>query len=145
MDVNANMLSAHNDGASSRPGLQSKWRLLALGVPVLVLVEQWTKLHAVERLTVAFARSGALSLTLYEKLSSEACTRGIGAWPLRFRVLAPQEHSRLGARQWRSPGFQRAKPHPRGSAVDVAGRPRQRPDQFLKLRRVERHDRCAEA
>lgn len=66
MDGTADMLSARNE-ASPRARRQSKWRLLILGVPVLVLAEQWTKFLAVERLTAVFARSADLSL--YEKLS----------------------------------------------------------------------------
>ena len=66
MDRTADMLSARNE-ASPRARWQSKWRLLILGVPVLVVAEQWTKFLAVERLTAVFARSADLSL--YEKLS----------------------------------------------------------------------------
>ena len=65
MDGTADTLSAPNE-ASPRARRQSKWRLLILGVPVLVLAEQWTKFLAVERLTAVFARSADLSL--YEKV-----------------------------------------------------------------------------
>jgi signal peptidase II len=65
MDETGDMLSA-SDSPSSRPRLPSKWTILILGAPVLVLAEQWTKFLAVERLTAVFARSADLSL--YEKL-----------------------------------------------------------------------------
>jgi signal peptidase II len=56
-----------SDLASPRPTrVQSKWKLLILGVPILILAEQWTKFLAVERLTAVFA--GAADLSLYEKL-----------------------------------------------------------------------------
>lgn len=38
----ARALSPGDAGASSRPGVPSKWRLLILGMPVLLLAEQWT-------------------------------------------------------------------------------------------------------
>lgn len=66
MDGTADTRSASSE-ASPRARRPSKWRLLILGVPVLVVVEQWTKFLAVERLTLVFARSADLSL--YEKLS----------------------------------------------------------------------------
>ncbi len=67
MNGAARALSPGDAGASSRPRVPSKWRLLIIGMPVLLLAEQWTKLMAVERLTVAFERTSDLSL--FEKIS----------------------------------------------------------------------------
>lgn len=66
MDGTADMLSAGGDGASSRARRQSKWKILIVALPVLVLAEQWTKFVAVERLTAVFTQS--VDLSLYEKL-----------------------------------------------------------------------------
>lgn len=56
--------------------LQSKGKLLALGVPVLILLDQWTKFLAVDRLTTVFAREGDLSF--YEKLRAFYGYRHLG-------------------------------------------------------------------
>lgn len=66
MDGTAHTISA-SDRASPVPRRpHAKWKLLILGVPVLVLAEQWTKFLAVERLTAVFERS--VDLSLYEKV-----------------------------------------------------------------------------